>query len=106
MVFCQYLYNIYGRDPFSLYYNIGYCSVYGDLIEKNGELCFTGCQRTGCVYCAYGCHLEKEPNRFQKLAISHPKLYDYCINKLGFGDVLDYIGVNYKPLNTLDKYKL
>lgn len=86
-------------------YNIGYCSVYGDLIEKNGKLEFTGCHRTGRVYCAYGCHLEKEPNRFQKLAISHPKLYDYCINKLGFGEVLDYIGVNYKPLNTLDKGK-
>ena len=87
-------------------YNIGYCSVYGDLTEKNGELCFTGCQRTGCVYCCLGCHLEKEPNRFQKLAISHPKLYDYCINQLGLGEVLDYIGVNYKPLNILDKGEL
>ena len=66
--------------------------------------------RTGCVFCGYGCHLEKEPNRFQKLAKTHPKLYTYCIgggnyvdgiwqpnNKgLGMGKVLDFIGVNYE----------
>jgi hypothetical protein len=26
---------------------------------------------------------------------THPKQYDYCINKLGLGEVLDYIGVKY-----------
>jgi len=26
---------------------------------------------------------------------SHPKLYDYCIDELGIGKVLDYIGVSY-----------
>lgn len=81
------------------YYNIDYCSVYGDLIEKNGKLEFTGCQRTGCVYCCFGAHLEKEPNRFQKLAVTHPKLWDYCINKLGLKEVLEFIGIPYKPLN-------
>ena len=58
----------------------------------------------------FGCHLEKSPNRFQQLAVSHPKLYNFCIgggcevdgvwipdNKgLGLGKVLDYIGVNYE----------
>lgn len=95
-------------------YNLKYASVYGELVEdKEGKLHFTGCQRTGCVFCGFGCHLEKEPNRFQKLAETHPKLYDYCINGgeysedgvwqpskegLGMGHVLDYIGVNYKPV--------
>lgn len=100
-------------------YNLEYASVYGDLVEdENGKLHFTGCQRTGCVFCGFGCHLEKEPNRFQRLAETHPKLYDYCINGgeynedgiwqpskkgLGMGKVLDYIGVDYKPIKEGDK---
>lgn len=95
-------------------YNLPYASVYGDLIEDDkGNLHFTGCHRTGCVFCGYGCHLEKQPNRFQKLAETHPKLYNYCVNGgeynedgvwipsktgLGMGKVLNYIGVDYKPI--------
>ncbi len=56
-----------------------------------------GFERTGCMFCMFGVHLEKGENRFQKMAKSHPKEYDYCINKLGCGKVLDTIGVNYKP---------
>ncbi len=52
--------------------------------------------RTGCMFCMFGVHLEKEPNKFQRMQKSHPKIYDYCINKLGLGEVLDYIGVPYK----------
>lgn len=51
------------------------------------------------MFCGFGCHLEKEPNRFQILQKTHPKQYDYIINKLGFGEVLDYIGVEYKNKN-------
>lgn len=111
-------------------YNIPYCSVYGDIIvddkcEKSIEgqiniyealddyegsnLKTTGCNRTGCTFCMFGCHLEKEPNRFQRLKETHPRQYDYCINGgemvdgiwepnkegLGLGKVLDYIGVKY-----------
>lgn len=43
-------------------------------------LCTTGCQRTGCIFCAFGCHLEKEPSRFQRLKETHPKQYNYCLN--------------------------
>lgn len=85
--------------------------VYGDIYtDKSGKYYTTKAQRTGCVFCMFGCHLEKEPNRFQRLAKSHPKLYQYCINGgtdesgvwlpygkgLGLGKVLDYIGVDYK----------
>ena len=55
-----------------------------------------GFERTGCMFCMFGVHLEKGENRFQKMAKTHPKQYDYCINKLGCGKVLDTIGVNYK----------
>ena len=77
-------------------YNVSYAPIYGDIvIDNKGKLKTTGEQRTGCMFCPVGIHLEKEPNRFQRMKISHPKQYDYCINKLGLGEVLDYIGVKY-----------
>jgi hypothetical protein len=44
----------------------------------------------------YGVHREKEPNKFQLMKQTHNQLYNYCINDLGCGEVMDYIGVNYK----------
>ena len=77
-------------------FNVPYANVYGDIVQdENGKYHTTGCQRTGCMFCGFGCHLEKSPNRFQKLKESHPKQYDYIIKKLGFGPVLDYINVQY-----------
>ena len=88
-------------------HNIVIASCYGEIIEANqidGQQCLDGCmsnfttskcKRTGCMFCMFGVHLEKEPNRFQMMKETHPKQYDYCINKLGLGEVLDYIGVKY-----------
>lgn len=76
-------------------FNIPYASVYGEIIEDEGLYKTTGCKRTGCMFCGFGCHLEKEPNRFQKLAKTHPVQYDYIINKLGMCKVLEFIGVKY-----------
>lgn len=61
-------------------YKVPYASVYGDIVEENGKLKTTGCQRTGCVFCGFGAHLQKEPTRFQRLKETHPKLYNYCLN--------------------------
>lgn len=77
-------------------YKIPIASVYGDVI-KTDKFHTTKCQRTGCMFCGFGCHLEKYPNRFQRLAETHPKQYNYIINTLGMGEVLDYIGVEYRP---------
>lgn len=112
-------------------YDVPYCSVYGDINVKptedieHGQInmidflgCYepedtletTGCSRTGCIFCMFGCHLEKEPNRFQRLKETHPRQYEYCIGGgemvdgkwqpskegLGLGKVLDYIGVKYE----------
>ena len=80
-------------------YATPYTSVYGDIIEdQNGKLKTTLCDRTGCVFCGFGCHREKEPNRFQSLKITHPKLWEYCMRPkeqggLGMKEVLDYINV-------------
>ncbi len=76
--------------------NLPYASVYGDIVQdEKGKYRLTGVSRTGCMFCMFGCHKEKEPNKFQKMKETHPKQYDYCINKLGLGEVLDYIGVKY-----------
>lgn len=111
-------------------YNVPYCSVYGDIQVKGTNkfntklfnladymdydnptmlLETTGCKRTGCIFCMFGCHLEKGPNRFQQLKKTHPRQYEYCIGGgqivdgkwqpskegLGLGKVLDYINVKY-----------
>lgn len=72
---------------------IPYASVYGEIVEKNGRLTTTGAKRTGCMFCMFGVHLEKKPNRFQRMALTHPKQYEFCIHKLGCGSVLDFLHV-------------
>lgn len=74
---------------------IPYSSIYGEIIEEKGKLRTTKAHRTGCMFCMFGIHLERKPNRFQRMKDTHPKQYDYCINKLGCGKVLDHIGVPY-----------
>lgn len=74
----------------------GQCEMFGD-----GKLMTTGVNRTGCMFCMFGAHLEKEPNRFQRMKITHPKIYEYCLRPwdqggLGMKEVLNYIGVAYE----------
>lgn len=74
-------------------------SIYGDILQdEKGIYSNTGEQRTGCMFCAFGCHMEQCPNRFQRMALTHPKQYQYCMDKLGLKDVLEYMGIDYKPL--------
>lgn len=77
-------------------YNLDYCSIYGNIKEKDNNLYCDHISRTGCIFCMFGVHLEKEPNRFQRLKNTHPAQYKYCIETLGCGEVLDYINVPYK----------
>lgn len=80
-------------------YNLPFPSVYGEIKQdENGNYYLTGLSRTGCMFCGFGCHLEKEPNRFQMLKQNYPKLHEYCMKPvdeggLGMKEVLDYIGV-------------
>lgn len=50
----------------------------------------TGCSRTGCVFCGFGCHLEKTPNRWETAErVSRPEIIDYMLRGGGFdGDGL------------------
>lgn len=92
---------------------IPYATVYGEVQQdKNGKY-----YTTGCMFCMFGCHLEKPENRFQRLAKTHQKIYDYCINGgeyvnevwqpskdgLGLRKVLDYIGVDYYILQNQEE---
>lgn len=77
-----------------LEYNLKIPSVYGEIINVDGKLKCSGVSRTGCVFCPVAAHLEK-PNKFQRLKLSHPKLYDYCMKELGLKEFLDKVGVNY-----------
>lgn len=66
-------------------YNLPYCSIY----DK-------GWDRTGCIFCMFGVHMEKNKNRFQKLKETHPEKWRYCIYTLGLKNVLDQIGISYE----------
>lgn len=86
--------------------NIPMASVYGEIVEgADGKLKTTGTHRTGCMFCLFGIHHEKEPNRIQRLYFTHRKIYDYILDKLGFREVMEWIGVPYKPVFDLFNYK-
>ena len=90
--------------------DIEIASIYGKIEQdENGKYRTTGEDRTGCIFCMFGCHLEQHPNRFERLKESHPNQYNFCIgggeyvegklkpNKegLGIGKVLDFLGIDY-----------
>jgi hypothetical protein len=39
--------------------------------------------------------MEKGENRFQRMKRNHPNQYEYCMNTLGCGTVLDHVGVKH-----------
>lgn len=91
--------------------NLGIASVYGEIVETgnqvermdgfHNELKTTGAERTGCMFCGFGAHIEPKPNRFQRMKKTHPKIHDYCMRPLdegglGMREVLDFIGIEYE----------
>lgn len=87
-------------------------SVYGDieidyeaLDQEKGQMTFsdilgipetfplktTGCKRTGCMFCGFGCHLNND-QRFVQMKETHPKIYDYIMRPADKG------GLNYKEI--------
>ena len=81
-------------------YKLPYPPVYGEIAEdENGNLYTTGCDRTGCAFCCFGCHLEKGEGRFQRLKRTHPALYRFCMKPwneggLGLKEVFDWFNEN------------
>ena len=81
--------------------------IYGQIVrDQDGTLRTTRAQRTGCSMCGFGIQLEKRPHRFDRLYQDNPKEWDFWMNrcctdengeKYGWGRVLDYIGVGWRP---------
>ena len=47
----------------------------------------TGCDRTGCVSCGFGCHREKSPNRWELAEkLSNPEIIDYMMRGGAFNE--------------------
>jgi len=48
-----------------------------------------GYTRTGCMFCMFGLHIEKRPDRFDKMEITHPQLWKYCMENLGLAKIIE-----------------
>ena len=95
--------------------NIEICSVYGDIVpcydreqfegqmdiadfglaDDTRKLKTTKCDRTGCMFCMFGCVAEKE-SRLVRLKQTHPKQYEFIMKPkeqggLGYKEVIDWI---------------
>ena len=71
--------------------------IYGRIVrEPSGKLRTTKAQRTGCSMCGFGVHLDKRPHGFDLLYDRNPQEWDFWMNKVGWGEVLDYIGVEWR----------
>lgn len=82
--------------------------IYGEIVrDADGVLRTTKAQRTGCSMCGFGIHLEKRPHRFDRLRESNPKEWEFWMYEMGWGAVLDYIGVEWEsaPREKLTKTK-
>jgi 3'-phosphoadenosine 5'-phosphosulfate sulfotransferase (PAPS reductase)/FAD synthetase len=93
-------------------------SVYGDIVMDYGAECagqmdfadlgladevrplkLTGCSRTGCMFCGFGCHLREEPGRFERMRETHPKQYEWIMKPkseggLGYKEIIDWLNEN------------
>jgi 3'-phosphoadenosine 5'-phosphosulfate sulfotransferase (PAPS reductase)/FAD synthetase len=97
--YLQYGCNVTGKKPISRPMSFWTKKDVWDFVHAHGlKYCSVydmGYENTGCIFCGFGVHLEKEPNRFQLLKRTHPKQYDYVMNKLGMSEVLKHIKINH-----------
>ena len=71
--------------------------IYGEIKRKpDGTLYTTRAQRSGCSMCGFGIHIEKRPHRFDRLKEDNPKEWAYWMYDVGWGQVLDWIGVEWE----------
>ena len=61
-------------------FNVPYSDIYN-----------MGYDRTGCMFCLFGYHMDTK--RLDLMKVTHPKQYDYCMNKLGMNEVLKWYPV-------------
>lgn len=83
-------------------FNIKFCELYYDRIFPDGKI-IKGESRTGCVICMFGITEDKDENRIQRLAKTHPKMHEFFVYESGLKEILDYIKV---PYESDDKFNL
>lgn len=75
--------------------NLVYSSIYDDKTLSDGTI-VKGEHNTGCQYCAFGAHLEKD--RFIRLSLRRPKQYLAMMKQtnkgVAFSEALKFVGVN------------
>lgn len=88
---------------------INIAKVYGDVVYEDSDglqygeplflndmkLVTTGCKRTGCMFCMFGCSNKRWDN-FIRMKQTHPKQYDYIMKPwdeggLDYKNVIDWI---------------
>lgn len=73
----------------------GQTNIYDMLGEYQGcKFKTTGCERTGCMFCLFGAHLEKGEGRLERIKRTHPKIYDYVLRGGEFDDQGKWIPSN------------
>ena len=83
----------------SLDLNVPVPKIYGEIVrDSNGELRTTRAQRTGCSMCGFGIHIEHRPHRFDRLREDNLKEWHFWMYTMGWGKVLDYIGIGWEDL--------
>lgn len=89
--------------------NVPVPEIYGKIERKpDGTLYTTKAQRTGCSMCGFGIHMEKRPHRFDLLRERNEKEWAFWMYEMGWGHVLDYIGVDWenKYISTGEQLRL
>lgn len=71
--------------------------IYGEIKRyPDGFLETTKAKRTGCTMCGFGIHIEPRPHRFDRLRQTNYKEWKFWMYDMGWGKVLDYIGVKWE----------
>lgn len=71
--------------------------IYGEIATADDETLYTTrAQRTGCSMCGFGLHLDERPHHFDRLLEDNPDEWRFWIIEMGWGEVLDYIGVGWR----------
>ena len=67
----------------------------GKQFDTKEVLTLTGCKRTGCMFCGFGCHMSDD-HRFEQMKQTHPKQYEWIMKPwkdggLGYKEIIDWI---------------
>ena len=55
----------------------------------------TGCNRTGCMFCMFGC-VSKDWDNLERIKTTHPNIYEYLMRPktaggLGLKEIIDWL---------------